>query len=176
MKLRNLLIVTPFLCAAALAQGAPQSAVKTAHANFADAQGKPIGTATFSAVKNDGVRIRLNVSGLMPGVHGIHIHAVGKCEGPAFASAGGHLNPDMKMHGKDNPMGPHAGDLLNFTADAKGRSKATVMAEHVTLGTGANGLFHSGGTSLVIHQSPDDYKTDPAGNSGNRIACGVIMQ
>jgi Cu-Zn family superoxide dismutase len=173
MRIRHLLMLTPFLCAAALAQNAP---LKSAHANLADGQGKAIGTATFSAVKNDGVRIKLNVSGLKPGVHALHIHTVGQCQGPAFTSAGGHLNPDMKMHGKDNPMGAHAGDLLNFTVDAKGKSKATVMADHVTLGTAPNGLFHTGGTALVIHANPDDYKTDPTGNAGDRIACGVIMQ
>lgn len=169
MRVRYLLIALPLVCAAALAQNAP----KSAHANLVNGQGMPIGTAAFSATKT-GVRIKLNVSNLPPGVHGIHIHAVGKCEGPAFASAGGHLNPDMKMHGKDNPMGPHAGDLLNFTVDAKGKSKATLTADHVILGDGPNSLFHAGGTALVIHQGPDDYKTDPAGNSGNRIACGVI--
>jgi Cu-Zn family superoxide dismutase len=82
----------------------------------------------------------------------------------------------MKMHGKDNPMGPHAGDLLNITVDAKGKAKETLIASGVTLAPGPNSLFHDGGTALVIHAGPDDYKTDPAGNSGARIACGVILQ
>jgi Cu-Zn family superoxide dismutase len=145
------------------------------HAYITDAQGKKVGVAALTATKG-GVRIVVTVDGLMPGMHGIHIHTVGKCEGPAFASAGGHLNPDMKMHGKDNPMGPHAGDLLNITVDAKGHAKATLVASGVTLGPGANSLFHDGGTALVIHATADDYKTDPAGNSGARIACGVILQ
>ena len=169
MRVRYLLAAVPLLCAAAWAQTAP----KSAHVNLVNGMGMPVGTASLSATKT-GVKIKLNVSNLPPGVHGIHIHAVGKCEGPVFTTAGGHLNPDMKMHGKDNPMGPHAGDLLNFTVDAKGKSKATLTADHVTMGDGANSLFHTGGTALVIHQGPDDYKTDPAGNSGNRIACGVI--
>lgn len=152
-----------------------QTTPKTAHATIVNAMGMQIGTATISAAKT-GVRIRLNVSNLPPGVHGIHIHTVGQCQGPAFASAGGHLNPDMKMHGKDNPAGPHAGDLLNFTVGASGKAKATLTDTMVTLGNGPNGLFHPGGTALVIHAMPDDYKTDPAGNSGARIACGIITQ
>jgi superoxide dismutase, Cu-Zn family len=167
------------LCAAGLlafATGAfAQKAPAKAHAYITDAQGKMVGVAALSAIKGDGVRIVVTVNGLMPGMHGIHIHTVGKCEGPAFASAGGHFNPTMKMHGKDNPMGPHAGDLLNITVDAKGHAKATLVASGVTLGPGANSLFHDGGTALVIHATADDYKTDPAGNSGARIACGVIL-
>ncbi len=116
----------------------------------------------------------LDVRQWPPGTHGIHIHTVGKCAGPDFATAGGHLNPGPKMHGKDNPMGPHAGDLLNFDVDADGKSHATLMADHVTLTDGPASLFHTGGTALVIHAMPDDYKTDPSGNSGARIACGVI--
>ena len=89
-------------------------------------------------------------------------------------SAGGHFNPTAKKHGKDNPDGPHAGDLPNFTVDKSGKGKATIVADMVTMGDGANSLFHTGGTALVVHAGPDDDKTDPAGNSGDRIACGVI--
>lgn len=135
-------------------------------------QGKQIGTAVITA-SGTGIAIALKVSELPPGVHGIHIHTVGKCEGPSFASAGGHLNPGMKMHGKDNPMGPHAGDLLNFMVDGSGMANTTLNDDRVSL-FGPNSLFHEGGTSLVIHAMPDDYMTDPAGNSGARIACGVI--
>jgi superoxide dismutase, Cu-Zn family len=122
------------------------------------------------------VRIDVNVSQLPPGTHGIHIHNVGKCEGPAFTSAGPHLNPASKKHGKDNPEGPHAGDLLNLQVDSNGVGKASLLDANVTLGSGPNSVFHEGGTSLVIHASADDYKTDPAGNSGARIACGVIQK
>ena len=116
------------------------------------------------------------MSQLPPGKHGIHIHAVGKCEGPAFTTAGGHLNPDAKKHGKENPEGPHAGDLLNLEVKADGTAKATLLDTMVTLGDGPNSVFHEGGTAIVIHEKEDDYKTDPAGNSGARIACGVIQK
>lgn len=174
MALRRLLIIPALLCSTAVfAQTAPNIAPTVAYADIMNAQGMQIGTATLTP-SAAGVSIALRVSQLPPGVHGIHIHSVGKCEGPAFTTAGGHFNPEMKMHGKDNAMGPHAGDLLNFTADANGMANSTLQADHVTLGPGPNSLFHDGGTALVIHAGPDDYKTDPAGNSGARIACGVI--
>ena len=150
-----------------------QSAAQLAHADIANAQGQKIGTATIRRV-DGGIRIDVQVSQLQPGTHGIHVHTVGKCEGPAFTSAGGHLNPTSKKHGKDNPEGPHAGDLLNIQIEASGDGKASLLNTNVTLGDGPNSLFHEGGTAIVIHEKADDYKTDPAGNSGARIACGVI--
>jgi len=134
-----------------------------------------IGTAKILPAKK-GVKIEVNVSQLPPGKHGIHIHAVGKCEGPAFTTAGGHLNPDAKKHGKENPEGPHVGDLLNLEVKADGTAKTTLLDTMVTLGDGPNSVFHEGGTAIVIHEKEDDYKTDPAGNSGARIACGVIQK
>ena len=152
-----------------------QAAPKSAHADIVNAQGQHIGSAKIVPAKK-GVKIEVNVSQLPPGKHGIHIHAVGKCDGPAFTTAGGHLNPDTKKHGKDNPEGPHAGDLLMIEAKADGTAKATLLDTMVTLGDGPNSVFHEGGTSIVIHEKEDDYKTDPAGNSGARIACGIIQK
>lgn len=138
-------------------------------------QGKSVGTATLTQAAN-GVSIKLNAHDLTPGDHAIHVHQTAKCEGPDFKSAGGHFNPENKHHGLDNPEGPHAGDIPNFTVDAKGKSTATVVAPNVTLTDGPHSVFTGGGTALVIHAKPDDNKTDPAGNSGDRVACGVITK
>ncbi|HUO33371.1 MAG TPA: superoxide dismutase family protein [Candidatus Acidoferrum sp.] len=154
-----------------VAFAAPQQ--NTAHAEIMNSKGEKIGNAVFTQT-DQGVSIALNVSGLTPGTHAIHVHSVGKCDPPDFKTAGGHLNPFDKHHGKDNPEGPHAGDMLNIEVGADGAVHTTVLAPGATLGDGANSVFHEGGTALVIHEKADDYKTDPAGNSGARVACGVI--
>jgi Cu-Zn family superoxide dismutase len=143
--------------------------------NLQNGQGKSVGTATLSATDH-GVTIKLDLHDLTPGEHAIHVHQAAKCEGPDFKTAGGHFNPDNKHHGLQNPEGPHAGDIPNFNADIKGKAKTTVTAAGVTLGDGPNSVFTGGGTSLVVHAKPDDGKTDPSGNSGDRIACGVITK
>ena len=154
--------------------GASAAFGQSAHVDILNAERQKIGSAQVRA-SGRGVRIDVEVSQLTPGLHGIHIHNVGKCEGPDFTTAGPHLNPTSKKHGKDNPQGPHAGDLLNLQVNADGVGKATLLDSNATLGEGPNSLFHEGGTSLVIHADADDYKTDPAGNSGPRIACGVLQ-
>ncbi len=172
MSYNKFILLPALLCATAVfGQGVP----KSAHADIVDAQGQNIGTATILPAK-EGVKIEVNVSQLPTGTRGIHIHAVGKCDGPDFTTAGPHLNPDAKKHGKDNPQGLHAGDLLNIEVKADGTLKATLLDTMATLGDGPNSVFHDGGTALVIHAKEDDYKTDPAGNSGPRIACGVVQK
>jgi superoxide dismutase, Cu-Zn family len=162
-----------FLVAAALSpQGAGAQDVTV---DLRNARGQVAGHATL-AQESGGVRLRVDVTGLAPGAHGIHIHAVGKCEPPSFDSAGPHFNPDGKHHGLDNPAGPHAGDFPNLIVGPDGSAKASFLDSRVTLGPGSHSLFPAGGTSLVIHADPDDERTDPAGNSGPRIACGVIAR
>ena len=178
--MRRLLITLAILCLSGLVMRTSVTAAfsrqssLSGHADIANAQGQKIGTAMVHP-SGGGVRIDVEVSQLPPGTHGIHIHTVGKCEGPAFASAGSHFNQTSKKHGKDSPDGPHAGDLLNIEVGADGTGKVSLLDANATLGDGPNSLFHEGGTALVIHEKADDYKTDPSGNSGARIACGVIQ-
>jgi superoxide dismutase, Cu-Zn family len=126
--------------------------------------------------EGDGVRVSIRVTGLTPNQeHGLHFHAVGRCEGPTFESAGGHFAPHGRQHGSENPQGPHAGDLPNLRANAEGVADTSFVTNTVRLASGVEqGLFQQGGTALVVHAQPDDYRTDPSGNSGDRIACGVI--
>lgn len=155
--------------------GCRGAAAQSATAELVNAQGVPVGRATFTE-SGAGVTITLTAHDLPAGWHAFHIHGVGSCEPPAFTSAGPHFNPTAKQHGAKNPAGKHAGDLPNLSIGADGTGAITVVEPGVTLGEGAHSLFHPGGTALVVHASVDDEVTDPAGNAGPRIACGVITR
>jgi superoxide dismutase, Cu-Zn family len=170
-------LITITAAAALLAGGIAQGQqAKPATAELKNAQGEVVGKVRVAPVrKGEGVRITGQVKSLPPGEHGIHIHMTGKCDPPDFTSAGGHFNPTNAKHSL-HTQGGHAGDLGNLTVAANGRAKIDLRIPNVTLAEGANSLLKEGGTALVIHANADDLKTDPTGNAGGRIACGVIMK
>lgn len=148
----------------------------TAHAIVNDSTGKQLATATFTQDSAGKVHVDIHAEGLTPGQHGVHFHAVGTCTAPTFASAGGHFNPDStKHHGLNNPAGPHAGDLPNMLVDSTGKADYTAVTSTVSLTPGAMSLFDADGSALVIHATADDNMSDPAGNAGARVGCGVIQ-
>jgi Cu-Zn family superoxide dismutase len=161
------------LGAPALAQS---PAAPAANTQLKTADGKDVGSATLTQTP-DGVRIAIALTGLPPGEHAFHVHAVGKCEAPGFTSAGPHFNPANKKHGKLNPEGHHAGDMDNITIPTNGNLTLTIVDKDITLDKGKpNSVFQAAGTALVVHATKDDYMTDPAGNAGDRIACGVVTE
>ena len=173
MRIQNLLGIASLALFAAYPSLA--AGTKSAHVEIKNAQGTKIGTAKIKSTAG-GVKVDVKVSQLTSGEHGIHIHNVGKCEGPAFTTAGGHFNPTSAHHGVNNTETPHphVGDLANLNVGQNGKASASFTVSGATLEDGATSLFHEGGTSLVIHAKADDLKSDPSGNSGDRIACGVI--
>ncbi len=173
--MKTCLVLLLALTTAAYADTKAKPKTAPVKVELADGTGKAVGTATLTA-SSKGVSIKLDVHDLTPGEHAIHVHATPKCDGPDFKSAGGHFNPDNKKHGMKAEGGAHAGDMPNFTVGKDGKSKATVTAPGVTLGDDAHSVFTGEGTALVIHAKADDMKTDPAGNAGDRIACGVIVK
>ena len=153
-----------------------RDAVSEAVALIVNVSGSPIGTAQLWQEQNGTVHVNIASLALPAGTHGIHFHEVGTCDGgsTAFSTAGAHYNPLTREHGLDNPRGPHAGDAPNIVTSAGGIGKVEFTTNRVTLTPGSTTLFDSNGSSIVVHASADDQVSQPAGNSGARIACGVI--
>ena len=149
--------------------GAPVAGGATATALLRTSTGGDAGRATATEVAG-GIRFTLDVRGLPPGTHGAHVHTTGVCDAPGFTTAGGHWNPTAAKHGSMNPQGPHEGDLPNLMVGTDGRGTLGVTIPGATMA----GLLDTDGAAMMIHAAPDDLRTDPAGNSGGRIACGVF--
>ncbi|OCC24449.1 superoxide dismutase [Croceicoccus estronivorus] len=147
---------------------------RIASATILSGSGQPAGTAELVG-QGDTLSLKIALTGISPGLHGTHLHTVGKCEAPDFKSAGGHLNPAHKEHGMENPKGRHLGDLPNMNVAADGTASMTVPlnGEPASL---MSDMFDADGTAIVVHAGPDDYMSDPAGNAGGRIACGVFKR
>ena len=150
------------------------STAPRATAGLLDAAGKTVGLIEFGEDRV-GVHVEMKVLGLPPGKHGVHVHAIGRCEAPAFTTAGGHFNPANKRHGYLTADGPHAGDLGNLEVKANGTGELSFVTPHLSLARArSNSPLVGGGLAVVIHANADDDKTDPSGNSGDRIACGLV--
>jgi len=160
--------------AGALLLASPALAADTTSAVLKDANGTEVGKATLVATPS-GTLLTLELTAAPQGAHGFHIHTTGKCEPPDFASAGGHFNPDETKHGLMSPEGPHAGDMPNIHVPENGKLTVEVLNPLVTLSK-ESALLDEDGSALVLHADPDDYKSDPAGHAGGRIACGVITK
>jgi superoxide dismutase, Cu-Zn family len=148
---------------------------QTAKASLKDASGKDVGQVALLQTPH-GVLLKLTVKGVPAGEHAFHVHAVGKCE-PPFTSAGGHFNPASKKHGMEVAEGSHAGDMPNLFIPASGELTVEIANPMISLVKGQpNSVFDADGSAVIIHAGADDYKTDPTGNAGDRIACGVIVE
>ncbi len=168
------LIRTSLLAALLCVAGTLPAAAQTASAPLKDAQGKKVGSANLIQTPR-GVLINIAVKGLPPGEHAFHVHAIGKCDAP-FTTAGGHFNPDTKKHGLMAADGAHAGDMPNLHIPQSGDLTIEVLNAAITLEKGKpNSVFDADGSALIIHAGSDDYKTDPTGEAGGRIACGVVQ-
>jgi len=157
-----------------LSIASPAHAADKASAVLKDKDGKEVGKVELTDTPS-GVLIRLTLDGVPPGDHAFHVHAIGKCEPPDFKSAGPHFNPDETKHGLMNAEGPHAGDMPNLHVPESGKLTVEVLNEMVTLDA-EQAILDQDGSAIVVHAAVDDYKTDPAGNAGDRIACGVVTE
>lgn len=153
--------------------GAGGGTLQFSEARISDAAGRPLARARASNV-SEGLRIEITAEGLSAGTYGVHVHAAGRCDPPGFESAGPHWNPTMRQHGSQNPQGPHRGDLPNLSVGANGQGEIAFIVPDAQLAGGVGGMFDADGAALVVHARPDDYRTDPSGNSGARIGCGVF--
>lgn len=180
LSITTVLLAAPLAFAQAPAAPAPAPAPQTkaaatplqATATVKNAKGKKVGTVTLTEAPN-GVMVKGELSHLSPGPHAIHIHEVGKCEAPKFSSAGGHFNPGHKQHGFMVAEGMHAGDLPNLDVPANGKIRFEYFDPHATL-SGENTVFDADGSAVVVHAKADDYKSQPSGDAGDRVACGVL--
>ena len=163
--------VSSTLAAPAADAGQPPAVVVT---TLKDRQGKSVGTVTVTETPH-GLLLRGTVEGLAPGPHAIHFHETGKCE-PPFTSAGGHLNPSQKTHGVLSPGGPHGGDLPNLVVPASGKLDFETFAPGLSLSSGSGAVLDADGTAVVVHAKADDHASQPAGDSGDRVACGVLSR
>ena len=173
--LRSLPLLALALVACQTGASSGGGASRHASATLADADGRDVGTVQLVEQQAGRVALTGTLHDLPPGSHGIHFHAVGQCDGAAaFASAGAHFNPGARKHGLDSPEGPHAGDLPMVVVAVDRRATLNATTDRVTLGDGPTSLLDVDGSALVLHAAADDQRTDPSGNSGARIACGVV--
>jgi len=170
----GLLLAAGAAAGCAASRAAAQDSSRIAWAELRNQSGESVGSAVLRE-ESGRVRIVVQASGLTPGAHAVHIHAVGRCEAPGFQSAGDHFNPLGKKHGLENPAGPHAGDMAELQADAGGRAEHVGVTDRVTLATGPASVFDGDGSAIVVHARGDDQRTDPSGNSGERVLCGPLV-
>lgn len=175
---RCLAIVGAAVIGACAHAPSPLNRIAVAYSTFESAAGEPRGTALLWQDPGNIVHVELQLSGLLPGEHGIHFHAVAKCEGgtTGFSTAGAHYNPIGRQHGLNNPAGPHAGDAPNIIVAADGTARTSFTTDRVTLTDGSTTVFDNDGSAIVIHAAPDDQVSQPAGNSGARIVCGTLRK